>query len=139
MSQYNFTQLERKGLLAVAQELAELRRCDHSEQRLRLERERWEAQQQEKRNKELEKQGEVVAAEAYVRVLVAEAKCQYEEKVRDGTLSPEEGAKFQRIFAIFAEWKRSHEALTPRFGRPFIYQSESKPIQPNQTNGSKTQ
>jgi hypothetical protein len=129
---------QRKGLLAVAREVAELRRSDHRAERLRIDRERWDAEQQEKNDEELEKlKGEVEAAEAYLRFLVADAKSQYEAKVKAGTLSTDEEATFQRIFARYAEWKRSHEALTPRFGSPFMYQTESNPIQPNQANGSK--
>jgi hypothetical protein len=131
---------QRRELLAIARELAELRRCDHKVERLRIDRERWETEQEEKRNQELEKLwGETEAAAAYVRFLASDAKSQYEEKVKTGTLSTEEEAKFQRVFAIFTEWKRSHLAFTPSFGRSFMFQTESKPIQPNQTNGSKTQ
>src|SRR5450759_2382498 len=46
---------QRKELLAVARELAELRRSDHGAERLRIDRERWEDEQQEKHNKEIEK------------------------------------------------------------------------------------
>jgi hypothetical protein len=127
---------QRKGLLAIARELAELRRSDHEEERLRIDRERWEAEQEEKKNEELEKlKREVVGKKAYVRVLFAEAKRQYAAKVKAGTLLPEEEAKFH---AKVAEWERSLEALTPRFGPPFMHQTGSNPIKPNQTNANKT-
>ena len=127
---------QRKGLLAIARELAELRRSDHEEERLRIDRERWVAEQEEKKNEELEKlKREVKAAETYVRLLFAEAKRQYAAKVKAGTLSPEEEAKFH---AEVAEWERSLEALTPRFGPPFMYQAGSNRIQPNQTNDNRT-
>jgi hypothetical protein len=128
---------QRKALLAIAREVAELRRSDHTAERLRIERERWDAEQQEKKDKELEKlKREVDVAKTYVRFLFAEAKRQYAAKVKAGTLSPEEEAKFH---AKVAEWERSLEALTPRFGPPFMYQTGSNSIQPNQTDGNKTQ
>jgi hypothetical protein len=130
---------QRKGLVALAREVTELRRSDHTAERLRIDRERWETEQQEKENKALERlRGETEAAEAYVRFVAADAKSQYEAKVKAGTLSPEEEASFQGIFAIFAEFDRSHEGLTPRIA-PFMHQTESNPIRPNQTNGNKTQ
>jgi hypothetical protein len=46
---------QRKALLAIAREVAELRRSDHTAERLRIERERWDAEQQEKKNEQLEK------------------------------------------------------------------------------------
>ena len=128
---------QRKGLLAIAREVAELRRSDHTAERLRIDRERWETEQEEKKNEELEKmKREVDAAKTYVRFLFAEAKRQYAAKVKAGTLSPEEEAKFH---AKVVEWERSLEALTPRFGPPFMYQTGSNSIQPNQTNADKTQ
>jgi hypothetical protein len=125
--------------LAIARELAELRRSDHEEERLRIERERWETEQEERRNEELEKlKRQVVGAEAHARFLFAEAKRQYKAKVKAGTLSPEEEANFQAIFAIFAKVDHSQEALTPRTA-PFVgNQTGSNPIQPNQTNANKT-
>jgi hypothetical protein len=113
---------QRKGLLALAREVTELRRSDHRAERLRIDRERWEAEQQEKRDKELEKlREEAEAAEDYVRFLFAEAKSQYAAEVKAGTLSPDGEVKFQRISAKFAKWERSHKALASRFGPPFMY------------------
>jgi len=131
---------QRKALLAIAREVAELRRSDHTAERLRIERERWDAEQQEKENEELEKlKRQAETAEAYARVLFAEAKRQYAAKVKAGTLSPEEEANFQAIFARFAECERSLEALTPRVA-PFAGdQTGSNPIQPNQTDANETQ
>jgi hypothetical protein len=131
---------QRKALLAIAREVTELRRSDHTAERLRIDRERWDAEQQEKKNEELEKlKREVDAAEVYLRFLLAHVKHQYEEKVAAGTLSPEDEERFQAIFAIFAEFDRSHEGMTPRIA-PFIgHQTGSRPIQPNQTNANKTQ
>ena len=40
---------QRQALLSVARELSQLRRGDHEEERIRLERERWEAEQEETR------------------------------------------------------------------------------------------
>jgi hypothetical protein len=131
---------QRKALLAIAREVTELRRSDHSEQRLRLERERWDAEQQEKQNEELEKlKRHVDAKEIQLRFLFAEAKRQYAAKVKAGTLSPEEEAKFKRTSAKFAEWERAHESLTPHLAPPFMHQTGSNPIQPNQTNANKTE
>lgn len=134
---------QRKGLIALAREVTELRRSDHKAERLRLDRERWEAEQEEKRKAELEKLwGEAKGAEAYTRFLAVHAKSQYEARVKAGTLSAEEDANFQRIFAIVAEWERSCEAFDARFRSPFtpfMYQTGSNPIQPNQANGHKTQ
>jgi hypothetical protein len=47
-----------------------------------------------------------------VGVLFAEAKRQYEAKVKVGTLSPDGVARFQEISAKFAKSERAHEALT---------------------------
>jgi hypothetical protein len=67
------------------------------------------------------------------------SKGQYEVKVKAGTLSPDEEAKFQAAFAMFAEWERSHKALIPRIA-PFVRdQTKSDAIQPNRTNATKTQ
>ena len=130
---------QRKALLAIAREVAELRRSDHTAERLRIERERWDAEQEEKKNEELEKlKGKAAAAETYARFLLAHVKHKYEEKVAAGTLSPDDEERFQAIFAIFAKLDRSHEGLTPGFGTPFMYQTGSNSIQPNQTNASKT-
>lgn len=118
---------QRKALLAIARELSELRRSDHSADRLRIDRERWEAEQEEKQNEELEKlKGQVEAAEAYTQFLLANVKRQYDEKAAAGTLSPDDEEKFQRLFARFAEWERSH-------------QTGSNSIQPNQTDDNNTQ
>ncbi len=74
---------QRKGLLAIARELAELRRSDHEEERLRIERARWDAEQQEKSDEELEKlKHKAEAAKVYLRVLVAEARRQYRGESR---------------------------------------------------------
>jgi hypothetical protein len=131
---------QRKALLAIAREVTELRRSDHTAERLRIERERWDAEQQEKENEELEKlKHQADAAETYAQFLFAEAKRQYAAKVAAGTLSPEEEANFQAIFAIFAKVERSQEALTPRTA-PFVgHQTGSNPIEPNQTNANKTE
>jgi hypothetical protein len=130
---------QRKELLAVARELAELRRSDHGAERLRIDRERWEDEQQEKHNKEIEKLwGEAEGAKAYTRFVVADAKRQYEAKVAAGPLSPDDEARFQRIFAISAEWERSLEPLTPRIAPHVADQTESNSIKPNQTNANKT-
>lgn len=126
---------QRSRLLAIAREVSELRRGDHRAQRLQIDRERWDTEQEEKKNAELERlKGQVEAAEAYMRFLVTNVKRQYEEKVAAGTLSPDEESKFQRIFAIVAEWERSCEALAPRFGPSVRNQTGSNSIQPNQTN-----
>lgn len=134
---------QRKTLLAIAREVTELRRSDHTAERLRIDRERWETEQEEKRKAELDKLwGETQAAIAYTRFLAANAKSQYEAKVKAGTLSSEEEANFQRIFAIVADWERSCEAFDQRFGppfTPFMPRTGSNPIRPNQTNGNKTQ
>ncbi len=130
--------MQRGALLAVAREVTELRRCDHGAERLRIDRERWEAEQQETSNKELEKLwGQIEAAEAYVRFLMAETKRQHKAKVAAGTLSPDEEAQFQAILAKFVEWEHSRQALTPRFA-PFAHQNGSNSIQPNQTNANTT-
>jgi hypothetical protein len=130
---------QRKALLAIAREVAELRRSDHTAERLRIERERWDAEQQEKENEELEKlKREAEGAEIYARILLAHVKQNYEEKVAAGTLSPEEEANFQAIFARFAKVERSQEALTPRITPVGGHQTGSNPIQPNQTDANKT-
>jgi hypothetical protein len=101
---------QRKALLAIAREVAELRRSDHTAERVRIERERWDAERQEKQNEELEK-------------LKRQA---------------EGAANFQAIFARFAESERRLEALKPRVA-PFTgHQTGSNPIQPNQTDADKT-
>jgi hypothetical protein len=131
---------QRKWLLAIARELADLRRCDHEEERLRTERERREAEDQEKEDKELEeRQAKTRMDEAYARIYLADAKCYYEEKLKAGTLSPDEEAKFQRIFAEAAEWERLREARrTPRIAPSDGNQTQSNQIKPNQTNPDKT-
>jgi hypothetical protein len=131
---------QRKALLGIAREVTELRRSDHTAERLRIERERWDAEQQEKENEELEKlKRQAETAETYARFLLAHVKDNYEEKVKAGTLSPEEEANFQAIFAIFAKVERSQDALTPRIAPLVGHQTGSNPIQPNQTNADKTQ
>jgi hypothetical protein len=130
---------QRKELLAVARELTELRRSDHTADRLRIDNERWEAERQEKANKELEKmRHEIEAAETYVEVVMDEVKRQHEAKAKAGTLSPGEEEKFQALLAIVAEGERSRQALARRIA-PFAGdQTESNSIKPNQTNASKT-
>jgi hypothetical protein len=131
---------QRKELLAVARELTELRRSNHTAERLRIDNERWETEQREKANKELEKaRGQAEAAEAYLRFLMAEAKREHEEKVKAGTLSPDDEEKLQRIVAISAKWKRSRLAWRiPRIAPSDGDQTGSNSIKPNQTNASKT-
>jgi hypothetical protein len=130
---------QRKMLLVVARELAELRRSDHGAERLRIDRERWEAEQQEKTRKEMEKlRGQAEGAKAYLQFFVADVKRQYKDKVAAGPLSPEEEAKFQRIFAKVAEWERSPEAGTPLIAPCVSHQAESNSIQPNQTDAHQT-
>lgn len=125
---------QRAALLAAAREVTELRRCDHRAERLRIDRERWETEQQDRQNKELEEmRGKNEAAEAYVRFLQADAKCQYEKKIAAGALSPHEEEKFQRIFAKFEEWESSRQALTQRFRSSVL---PSNQIKANQTGSS---
>jgi hypothetical protein len=80
---------QRAAFLAAARELTELRRCDHRAERLRIDRERWETEQQDRQNKELETlRRKTHAAEAFAHFLQADAKCQHEKKIAAGTLSP---------------------------------------------------
>ena len=130
---------QRKALLAIAREVAELRRSDHTAERLRIERERWDAEQEEKQNEELEKlRAKANVAEVYTRLLATDAKREYEAKLKAGPLSPEEEAKFQAIFAKFAKVERSQKALTPRITPVGGNQTGSNPIKPNQTDANKT-
>jgi hypothetical protein len=131
---------QRKELLAVARELAELRRSDHGAERLRIDRERWEDEQQEKHNKEIEKlRGEAEAAEAYVSFVMPEVKRRHEAKVKAGTVSPDDEEEFQALLAQVAKLERSSEAWrTPRIAPPVGDQTESNSIKPNQTNANKT-
>ena len=126
---------QRAALLAAMRELTELRRCDHRAERLRIDRERWETEQEDRQNKELEElrwKNEV--EETYARYAVADAKCQYEKKVAAGTLSPHEEEKFQGLFAIFEKWESSRQARTHASDRPSHHQTKSKPIKPDQAN-----
>jgi hypothetical protein len=76
-------------LLAEVRELTELRRCDQRAERLRIDRERWEIEQQDRQNKELEElRGKTEVAEAWLRFLETGAKCQPEKKIAAETLSP---------------------------------------------------
>ena len=130
---------QRKGLLALAREVTELRRSDHKAERLRLDRERWETEQEEKRKAELEKLlGEIQGAEALgdFNAKILEKQCAAKKK--EGPMSAEDQAWYDRAMGKIAEWRRYRaEVETHRFVWP--NQIGSNPIRPNQTNGNKTQ
>ena len=108
---------QRMTLLALAREVTELRRSDHTGERLRIDRERWETEQEEKRKAELEKLwGEVQAAEAlgdlYTKIL--EEQCMAKKK--EGPMSEADQAWYDRAMEKVAEWRRYRaEVKTHRF------------------------
>src|SRR5882724_4941836 len=124
---------QRKALLALAREVTELRRSDHTAERLRIDRERWETEQEKKRRGEIEKLwGEVQAAEALgdFNAKIAEEQCTAKKK--EGPMSEEDQTWYDQAMGKVAEWRRYRaEVQTHRFIWP--NQTGSNPIQPNQT------
>jgi hypothetical protein len=105
-------------LLGIARELTLLRRADHSEQRLRLERERWEEEQEAKRQAELEKlRRDVQASEAVAEFYVKTFEEQYAAKKQQGSMSTEDEARYQKVSAKIAEWRRQRARFDGNFSR----------------------
>jgi hypothetical protein len=124
-------------LLYVAREVSILRRGDHSVQRLRLEQERWEAEQEAKKSAMHEQRdAELQAAEARMEQNDKELRELYEEKKPQGTLSAEAKALCEKCFAE-ADEIRSMPSVRYRFGQFYVEPGKTKSdsIKPNQANG----
>jgi hypothetical protein len=101
---------QRNSLLALTREVTELRRSDHTAERLRIDRERWETEQEEKRQKELRKlQGEITAKEALADLYAKIVEEQCAAKKKQGPMSPEDQAWYDRSMEKIAKW-REHRA-----------------------------
>jgi hypothetical protein len=120
-------------LLLIARELTLLRRTDHSGQRLRLERERREEEQNTKRQAEIEMHwSKMGAVRARVDFYAKTHEGQYAEKKRQGPLSAEEEAYYQKVFADIAEWRREFNTPSDGYFPWKSNQAESNPIKVNQ-------
>lgn len=117
-------------LLFVAREVIRLRRSDHSEQRLRLERERWEEEYTMRRVAEYEKHwGQMERTRSRVDLSAKILEEEYAARKQQGPLSAEEEADYQKKFAGIAEWRRE-------FGKPGDGHFPSSPTKPNQAKSN---
>ena len=101
-------------LLELARELAQLRRLDHSRDRLRIERERWEVEQEKDAGEELAKLREAlthaeVQVEVYGAILEEHARKQSEAPTLDAGAQ----AKLQSTLSALAEWRRRTAVRKP--------------------------
>ena len=122
---------QRKGLLALAREVTELRHSDHRAERLRLDRERWETeaerQSEERRKRDLQQMKEMACAPIWARL-------------RMGTLAKAfgggEAGEDLAAYILEIQYGLPSGSLSRNSSTD---QTGSNPIQPNQTNDNKTQ
>jgi hypothetical protein len=126
---------QRKELLAVAREMNQLRRGDHEEQRLRLERERWQAEQDVT---EAKKSSAATMAPFGALLLARQLGKLYEEDLKkSGGKVPAELEAFFAVTATVRETQNGPGDCKPQEISQ-ADQTESNSIQPNQTNANKT-
>lgn len=122
-------------VLQALHELSLQRRCDHSAQRLRLEEERWVAEQEAKKDAlYTQMDGEAEAAEHWLEFYLRLLRQQYEEKKQQGSLSSEDETRYQDTFAR-AEQSRKEPRMRYRHGSFYVQpaKTESDSIKPNPT------
>jgi hypothetical protein len=84
----------------VAREVSILRRGDHSAERLRVEQERWQAEQEEKKTA---LHAQFDAAKLRVGRQVSRLREEYDRKKQAGTLSAEDQARCENTFAEYED------------------------------------
>jgi hypothetical protein len=124
----------RRALLSIAREVNQLRPGDHEEQSLRIERERWQAEQAAT---EAEKRSAAKSSPLFALLTARGVVDLYREDLENGKIPPE----LKAFFAATAKARKTQNGpgdCKPQ-EIPQADQSESNPIQPNQTNANKTQ
>ncbi len=126
---------QRRALLSAAREVNQLRRGDHEEQSLRIERERWQAEQAVT---EADKRSSAKLAPFWALILGRGIRDLYEDDLKKsgGKFPPE----LKAFFAATAKARKTQNGpgdCKPQ-EIPQADQTESNPIQPNQTNANKT-
>jgi hypothetical protein len=124
---------QRRTLLSVARELNQLRRGDHEEQSLRIERERWQAEQAAT---EAEKRSAAKWSPLFALLTARGVVDLYREDLENGKIP----AELKAFFAATAKARKTQNGpgdCKPQ-EIPQADQTESNPIQPNQTNANKT-
>lgn len=128
---------QRKVLVAMAREISQLRRQDHEAERLRLKRERWNAEQRQKEEAELDRLRRAAEfSQMRAEVLVEMLKDQYEAKTKDGSLSADEKQRCEEIFSEVEAWRGERRAGSARVFHHGSDRAGSNPIELNQTKGS---
>jgi hypothetical protein len=122
---------QRKALLAIAREVAELRRSDHEEERLRINRERRDAeaerQFEEQRQREIYRMKDKACAPIWARL---------EMGAFAGAFGGGEAGEKAAAFITEIEYDLPRGTLSRKSSTD---QTGSNPIQPNQANADKTQ
>jgi hypothetical protein len=99
-----------RALLDIARELARLRRGDHSQQRLRFERERWEKNLKLKLLTIISKGGQPIYFHDFLIRTLVEMRADalrkwYADKKKRGSLSAKEETHYQEALAKIARWR----------------------------------
>ncbi|MFL6542780.1 MAG: hypothetical protein ACJ8I9_06405, partial [Chthoniobacterales bacterium] len=77
---------KRRALLAISREICELRRVDHQEERIRLDRERWEAEEAEA---EAKKRSAAKMSPLWALLAATGVGELYKDRMKDGHVPPE--------------------------------------------------
>jgi hypothetical protein len=99
-----------RAVLDVARELGRLRRGDHSQRRLRFERERWQEELKLKLQAMVSKPGRPANYHAFVIQNLVESQAdainkEYKKKKKRGSLSAEEEAHYKAALATLERWR----------------------------------